>query len=56
MDDFNKMEEDFKTQEAEKKKTQHKVSGRSVFKLKKIIENKKEIDKTETNQNRDLNE
>lgn len=41
MDDFNKLEEDFKTQEEENKKTKHKVSGRSIFEIKKIIEEKK---------------
>lgn len=40
MDDFNKLEEDLKTQDAEKKKAKHKVSGRSIFEIKKIIENK----------------
>lgn len=45
MDELNQIEEDLKESDQKKRKSAHKVSGKSVFKLKEIIEEKgKEID------------
>lgn len=44
MDELNQIEEDLRESDQKKRKTGHKVSGKSVFKLKEIIEEKgKEI-------------
>lgn len=39
-DSYDKIEEEIKEKDAEKEKTKQKVDGRSVFELKKIIEEK----------------
>lgn len=40
MNDFDAVEKQIKEEEAEKNKSRHKVSGRSVFNLQKIIQEK----------------
>lgn len=40
MDDLNQIEADLKESDQKKRKTPHKVSGKSVFKLKEIIQEK----------------
>lgn len=40
MDDLNQIEEDLKESDQKKRKTPHKVSGKSVFRLKEIIKEK----------------
>ena len=48
MDEFDQIEEKLKAKKSEEEKTRHKVSGRSVFQLKKIIQNKAEDEKSQT--------
>ena len=45
MDSFDEIEQKEKDKEAEKKKAKEKESGRSVFVIKKIIEEKGEEDR-----------
>lgn len=49
MDELNQIEEDLKKQSQEAKKSKHKVSGKSVFKLKQIMQEKSEIPQKEGN-------
>lgn len=42
MDDLNQIEEDLKKSDQKDQKGKHKVSGRSVFKLKEIMQSKNE--------------
>jgi len=40
MNDFDTFEKEIREKEAEKNKSKHRVSGRSVFKLQEIIQEK----------------
>lgn len=42
MDELNQIEEDLRESDQKKRKTSHKVSGKSVFKLKEIMQTKGE--------------
>jgi len=50
MDDFNQIEEDLKKiSQKENRKGEHKVSGKSVFKLQQIIQAKSKVPLKEGN-------
>ena len=53
--DYDQIEEKLKEKKSEEEKTRHKVSGRSVFQIKKIIQDKavdqkSQDEKTKTDQ------